>query len=268
MADTKKMFNNILIATDGSPRMRDAISYAGNLFLFSQFHVLTCVDTNVGSLHQPSFLIKILEERAELALHEAEDILGEVGIDPIVVHEKGDPAKAILRYIDKEHIDLMVLGTTTSAGFQRITFGRVGDKVAKKAKCPVLVISGPVDPHVNSILNPTDGQTHSVEAGETAIRLAKYFNAKLTKFYVGSDLDEGRRIVKEAEAKAKKLGVKEVGSIEIVKGDPAAQILDIGKEYDLIVMGNGRRGYLCRDTLCITSREVAAMAPAPVILVS
>jgi nucleotide-binding universal stress UspA family protein len=50
----------------------------------------------------------------------------------------GQHYKEILNYIDKENIDLVIMGT--GRGLHKAIFGSVTDKVAKLAKVPVMLI--------------------------------------------------------------------------------------------------------------------------------
>jgi len=53
----------------------------------------------------------------------------------------GDPAAEILKTIDSEDIDLVVLGTHGYKGLEHTIFGSVTEKVMKKSPVPVLVIN-------------------------------------------------------------------------------------------------------------------------------
>jgi nucleotide-binding universal stress UspA family protein len=53
----------------------------------------------------------------------------------------GDPATEILKTIDSEHIDLVVMGTHGYKGLEHAVFGSVAEKVVKKSPVPVLTIN-------------------------------------------------------------------------------------------------------------------------------
>ncbi len=53
----------------------------------------------------------------------------------------GDPATEILKTIDSEGIDLVVMGTHGSKGLEHTIFGSVAENVVKKSPAPVLVIN-------------------------------------------------------------------------------------------------------------------------------
>ncbi len=53
----------------------------------------------------------------------------------------GDPATAILKAIDSEGIDLVIMGTNGRKGLEHTIFGSVAENVVKKSPVPVLVVN-------------------------------------------------------------------------------------------------------------------------------
>jgi nucleotide-binding universal stress UspA family protein len=53
----------------------------------------------------------------------------------------GDAAEEILEYIEKEKIDLVVMGTHGRKGLERVLFGSVAERVIKMSSRPVLSIN-------------------------------------------------------------------------------------------------------------------------------
>jgi nucleotide-binding universal stress UspA family protein len=53
----------------------------------------------------------------------------------------GDPATEILKSIDSERIDLVVMGTHGRKGLESTIFGSVAESVVKKSPVPVLVVN-------------------------------------------------------------------------------------------------------------------------------
>lgn len=53
----------------------------------------------------------------------------------------GDPATEILKTIDKEGIDLVIMGTHGLKGLELVFFGSVAENVVKKSPAPVLTIN-------------------------------------------------------------------------------------------------------------------------------
>lgn len=55
----------------------------------------------------------------------------------------GDPATAIVRFADREHVDLIVMGTHGRTGLSRLLMGSVAEAVVRRASCPVLTYKEP-----------------------------------------------------------------------------------------------------------------------------
>ncbi len=53
----------------------------------------------------------------------------------------GDAAEDILKYIESEKIDLVIIGTHGRKGLERVFFGSVADRVIKMSQVPVLSIN-------------------------------------------------------------------------------------------------------------------------------
>ncbi|MCK4614112.1 MAG: universal stress protein, partial [Thermoplasmata archaeon] len=263
-----RIFEKILIATEGTPIMSNCMGYIANLFPESEFHVVSVVDTSVGSVHLTRALVKILEERAERALIKSKNIFKEYGIKIKTRALRGDPARAITSYARREDVDLVVLGASTKSGVVKFTFGHVGENLIKNLKHPILVINQTIEiKKPMKILSPTDGGVHSKEAGKVALFLAQYFKGTLYKYYIGEDAQVGKKVLDAAEAWAKQVGVKEVNKLDLTEHDPAEEILRIAPDFDVIVIGKGKKSLLKKDILGLTSREVAALSPVAVFLV-
>jgi nucleotide-binding universal stress UspA family protein len=55
----------------------------------------------------------------------------------------GEAAPEILRLAHEEHADLIVIASHGLAGWRRLVFGSVTEKVLRQATCPVLTIMAP-----------------------------------------------------------------------------------------------------------------------------
>jgi nucleotide-binding universal stress UspA family protein len=53
----------------------------------------------------------------------------------------GDAASIIVKYAEKKDFDLILMGTHGRKGADKIVFGSVAYRVAKKATCPVLTVN-------------------------------------------------------------------------------------------------------------------------------
>jgi nucleotide-binding universal stress UspA family protein len=54
--------------------------------------------------------------------------------------KEGNPADVILKTIEEDGIDLVVMGSSGKHGLEKFFYGSVTDKVVRFAKCPVLVV--------------------------------------------------------------------------------------------------------------------------------
>ncbi|MCD6137859.1 MAG: universal stress protein [Deltaproteobacteria bacterium] len=98
-----------------------------------------------GKLYMPHVSMNQVEKEA---LKSAEDALDRVceehlqgcpGLQRRLA--SGDPAVEILKMIDSEGIDLVVMGTHGRKGLEHRIFGSIAEKVVKKSPVPVLTIN-------------------------------------------------------------------------------------------------------------------------------
>ena len=54
--------------------------------------------------------------------------------------ELGSPAEKIVAFVEKEQIDMIIMGVHGRTGLDRMIFGSVANKVVKSASCPVLTV--------------------------------------------------------------------------------------------------------------------------------
>ena len=54
--------------------------------------------------------------------------------------ESGEPGAVLVRLVEEEKFDLIVMGTHGRKGFERLVMGSVAERVVRQAKCPVLTV--------------------------------------------------------------------------------------------------------------------------------
>ena len=59
----------------------------------------------------------------------------------------GNPGKEILRFAQREQVDLIVLGSHGRTGLSRLLMGSVAEAVMRRAQCPVLTVKQPLGDH-------------------------------------------------------------------------------------------------------------------------
>ena len=142
------MYKKILLPTDGSEYAAKAEKHA--LFIAeasgAEIIALSVVENSYfASLPADetiSHVNDLLKRETEKNLDTVQEMKKEMNSDVKITLcvEEGSPGDAILNTIDKENIDLVVMGSSGRTGFSRLIMGSVAEKVVKAAKCSVLVI--------------------------------------------------------------------------------------------------------------------------------
>ncbi len=138
------MFNNILLAVDGSDPSLRAAKVAGEMAreLGSTLWVVVCYDPIPSYLGEPN-LQQALNERLQYtadimapALAAIGDIPGEIKKETL----EGPPAEAVLKVIQAREIDLIVMGTRGRGQLTGLLLGSQSHKVVTHANCPVMLV--------------------------------------------------------------------------------------------------------------------------------
>jgi nucleotide-binding universal stress UspA family protein len=148
------MHKRILVPTDGSENAIRAGEYAISLADLSgaDIIVLNVIDTYyLDAIPQPDVRESVDEElRAGVkrAVERFEEKLEEnkcngkcQNVKFKILIKEGKPADVILKTIDEEGIDQVIIGKSSKQGLERFLLGKTTDKVVKEAKVPVNVIS-------------------------------------------------------------------------------------------------------------------------------
>ena len=271
------MFKKILFATTASPACDNAAKVAFDLELkwdakLWVFHVLgvptrgfspfvTDVRTGETEPIDPDYVDWVTEEMKhtyESLLKDSENSCLEAVI--------GVPHREILRKARKENVDMIIMGAHTrdediGAARYRSVVGSTMQKVAKSARCPVVIVSRPCTTCwklFSSIVIGTDLTKASNYAFLWAAKLAKAVNARLHIFNAVDINAAGPQKVSgqsEIEAKInetqKKIETKYLSQLKefdnyevgIREGTPYVEILKFAREKqaDLIVMAHHTR---------------------------
>ena len=271
------MFKKILFATTASPACDNAAKVAFDLEMkwdakLCVFHVLGVpsrgfssfvTDVRTGETDQidPDYLDWVKEEMKNTygdLLKDSENATLETVI--------GVPPREILRKARAEDVDLIVMGAHTrdediGAARYRSVVGSTMQKVAKSARCPVVIISRPCTTCwklFSNIVVGTDFSKASTSAFLWAAKLAKEVNARLHLFHaVDINAGEPGKVSGQSEIEAriddarKKIETKYISQLKgfdnydvgIREGTPYVEILKFAREKqaDLIVMAHHAR---------------------------
>ncbi len=147
------MYQKILLPTDGSKFAEKAAKHA--IWIASrsgcEIIVLNVIETSsLVGLPAEDLIIKIKEmlkeegrrslERISEMISQSEDKLKIEDIKITLKTEEGSPADSILKTVENENIDLVVMGTSGKHGLDRFLLGSVTEKVVRSSKCPVLAV--------------------------------------------------------------------------------------------------------------------------------
>ena len=271
------MFDKILFATTASPICKDAADvafdlakkYDSQLTVFHVFglpthgfsHFAEDLKTGQKVEHDDEWTKRVTEEmRSTFAdkLAEAENY----EVEAVV----GAPHREILRAARAKDIDLIVMGShtrqeDTAATRFRSVVGNTMQKVAKAARCPVLIVSRPCQTcwwYFSNIVFGTDFSKAAQSAFKFALSTARQIGCKLYLFHacdIGAtdpgkvrtqaDIEEK---VKEARKKMEDLYLPEMEGfdnyeIDIWEGTPYVEVLKYArdKQADLVVMAHHTR---------------------------
>jgi nucleotide-binding universal stress UspA family protein len=141
----------ILFPTDFSEGAAHALRYAVDLTKrynakLYVLHVIYDFAKATGS-HIPHISAdELYKEMNEWAIKEidkscVEDIRGLPDVDKKVL--EGIPYEEIIKYAEKEKIDMIVIGTYGRSGLERFIFGSTAERVVRRAPCAVLTVRVP-----------------------------------------------------------------------------------------------------------------------------
>jgi len=268
------MFNKILFATTASPTCDNAAKVAFDLELkwdakLYVFHVLGIpsrgyspfiTDVRTGELMEAD--ADYIEWVKEEMKNTYDTLLADCD-NAVIEAAVGVPYREILRKARKEDIDLIIMGSHTrqedvGATRYRSIVGSTMQRVAKSARCPVVIISRPCTTCwklFSNIVFGTDFSKASDYAYKWAYKLAKEVGAKLHLFHAcdlntsaaGMVMDQSEIENQIAKAKEKiekrylsKMNGYDNYEMEVREGIPYVEILKFAREKtgDLIVMAH------------------------------
>ena len=148
------MYENILLATDGSVASRNATSHAIGLADLhdAMLHVLFVVDSDIYSAYSGDEYVDEregpehgLEEVGEEALAAVRTRAADRDVEVFEELRHGRPHEEIVEYAGQEGVDLVVLGTRRHPDEYRSLLGSVTDRVVRLADEPVTVVKTDVE---------------------------------------------------------------------------------------------------------------------------
>ncbi len=142
------MFKKILVPTDGSNSSKVAFKRAVDLAKVTDaeivlFHASFSPEGVWGkspAAQGISLAVDQLSAAGSAVLRETlqESDIGDIAISEVV--EAGKPAQKIVEYINRNNVDLVVMGSVGHGAFSGALLGSVSQKVLSGSKAPVMVV--------------------------------------------------------------------------------------------------------------------------------
>jgi nucleotide-binding universal stress UspA family protein len=188
-------FKQVLMATDFSDPSQRALAFA--VAIARQYGSELSVVHAVPPERRDPMPLERLPRELNRRLLEAEQQMMRVGEDARMsdlnyhlVLESGSVWDVLASVIQREKVDLLVLGTRGRGGLKKLALGSAAEEILRLATCPVLTI-GPKVPITGSemiqfkrILFATDFGSASGHAFPYALSLAEDYQAKLVLLHM------------------------------------------------------------------------------------
>ncbi len=136
------MYDHIAIAVDGSDNSMRAVAEAvkiAKLCGLKKVDVISVIAIDVYSdmVYDP---VEAHGDTQKELVQPALDAFAAEGIEAELELLHGRPAEEILRYVQRNDVDMLVIGSRGLNALQEFAIGSVSHKVIKHCKCPVLVV--------------------------------------------------------------------------------------------------------------------------------
>ncbi len=190
----------ILVPCDFSACAVEAYQFARSIAAKSkgEIHVLKAIDLPVmmvaGFDVQPYVydpnLIRDLEKDAREKFDKMQERFGKDSL-PVTFHVNYEqPAVAIRKFIEKNGIDLVVMGTKGSSGLNEYLIGSNTEKVVRWSKVPVFAVHTAVDlTSIKKIVFPTTLDLAQVGLIEQIKELQAFFGASLEILWINTPMN-------------------------------------------------------------------------------
>ncbi|MEK4402846.1 MULTISPECIES: universal stress protein [Sporosarcina] len=134
----------IAVAIDGSENALRAAKHAITLVRYlpdAQLEVIYVSDYNKAKDERLlSQSPESLTLKREQKVHPILELAKDVGVKTKTIMLKGNPSQEIIKYVNSEGIDQLVIGSRGLNTFQEMIIGSVSHKVMKHVNCPITIV--------------------------------------------------------------------------------------------------------------------------------
>lgn len=146
MVTYNNMYDRILVPTDGSTGVEQAVDHAVGLATAHDATIHAVYVVNVASFGglpmETSWegVGTVLREEGQEAVEHVRKLANEAGVRVETDVVEGSPSRGIVRYADQNECDLIVMGTHGRGGLDRLLLGSVTERVVRTSDVPVLTV--------------------------------------------------------------------------------------------------------------------------------
>jgi nucleotide-binding universal stress UspA family protein len=139
-----KLFERIVIATDGSKAGRAAVTEGLRIGkeCDARIFVVSVIDTRALSSVSPEIQvapsIDQMQSEAERIVRDVEAMAAGQKVETFIL--SGDPVQEITKFSVARKANLVIVGTQGKHGLERFILGSVAEGIVRHAACPVLVV--------------------------------------------------------------------------------------------------------------------------------
>ena len=139
-----KLFEKILIATDGSEKNRPAVEKGLEIARAcgaAVYAVYVIDETPLASAQTEVLTADVYRElktEGEKAVEGVRQMAGGMRVEALVL--SGRPAQVITDFAARNGVDLIVVGSQGKSGLERLLLGSVAERIIRMAGCMVLVV--------------------------------------------------------------------------------------------------------------------------------
>ncbi|MBX0357245.1 universal stress protein [Halobacillus sp. Nhm2S1] len=138
------MYKKILVAADGSDHSIRTAERAAELANLQGDGEITIVYVIDGEQSKSDVLSEgdqgLVEQRRQQRLQPIEAIFQKKNASYQISLQHGEPGPTIVKYANENNFDLVIIGSRGLNTLQEMVLGSVSHKVAKRAKCPVMIV--------------------------------------------------------------------------------------------------------------------------------
>ena len=134
----------IAVAIDGSENALRAAKHAITLVQYlPEAHLEVIYVSDYNKAKDERLLSQSPESltlKREQKVHPILELAKEVGVKTKITMLKGNPSQEIIKYVNSEGIDQLVIGSRGLNTLQEMVLGSVSHKVMKHVNCPITIV--------------------------------------------------------------------------------------------------------------------------------